>query len=53
MALPPSDARSVPAQALLQAHFEASLATGASPSDALKSTFIAACLAPSSISVGL
>jgi hypothetical protein len=53
MALPPSDARSAPAQALLQTHFNASLATGASASDALKSTFVAACLAPSSVSIGL
>jgi hypothetical protein len=53
MALTASDARAAPAQALLQAHFAAALQSGASASDALKSTFVAACLAPSSVSIGL
>jgi len=53
MALPPSDARSAPAQSLLQAHFDAAVKSGADASDALKSTFVAACLAPSSVSIGL
>ncbi len=53
MALTPSDARSAPSVTALKGHFSAALQTGASPSDALKSTFVVACLAPSSISVGL
>ena len=36
-----------------QRHFAAAVKDGESPSDALKSTFVVACLAPSSISVGL
>jgi hypothetical protein len=53
MALTPSDPRSAPAQTLLQAHFTAATKTGASASNALKSTFVAACLAPSSVTIGL
>jgi hypothetical protein len=53
MALTASDARAAPAQELLQARFAAALQSGASASDALKSTFVAACLAPSSVSIGL
>ena len=53
MALPASDPRSAPATRLLQAHFQAATHSGASASDSLKSTFTAACMAPSAISVGL
>ena len=53
MALTPSDPRAAHAQALLSAHFAAALQSGASPTDALKSTFVAACLAPSAVSIGL
>jgi hypothetical protein len=53
MALTPSDPRSAPAMALLEEHFASARAQGASASDALKSTFTAACMAPSAISVGL
>jgi hypothetical protein len=53
MALVASDPRSAPAAALLKGHFTAATAQGASASDALKSTFVAACLAPSSTSIGL
>jgi hypothetical protein len=53
MALTPSDPRSAPSVSALRAHFDAATGTGAKPSDALKSTFVAACLAPSSVSVGL
>ena len=53
MALVPSDPRSAPATALLKAHFSAATAQGASASDALKSTFVTACLAPSAVSIGL
>ena len=53
MALVPSDPRAAPAVKLLKEHFTTATAQGASASDALKSTFVVACLAPSSISVGL
>jgi hypothetical protein len=53
MALTPSDPRATPAAALLRAHFDAATKSGASASDALKSTFVAACIAPSAISIGL
>jgi hypothetical protein len=53
MALTPSDPRSTPSVAALKAHFTAAVKTGASASDSLKSTFVVACLAPSSISIGL
>ena len=53
MALTPSDPRSAPSTAALKAHFTAALQTGVTASDALKSTFVVACLAPSSVSVGL
>jgi hypothetical protein len=53
MGLTPSDPRSAPATQILTSHFASAVQTGASASNALKSTFIAACLAPSSISIGL
>jgi hypothetical protein len=53
MALTPSDSRSAPAVQILTSHFTAAVQSGASASNALKSTFTAACLAPSSISIGL
>ena len=53
MALTPSDARSAPSIVALRAHFDAALKTGASATDALKSTFVVACLAPSHLSIGL
>ena len=53
MALTTSDPRSAPAKALLKDHFTAARQQGASAADALKSTFITACMAPSAISVGL
>jgi hypothetical protein len=53
MALAPSDSRSAPAQALLKSHFASGMQSGASASDALKSTFTAACLAPSAVGIGL
>lgn len=53
MALPTSDPRSAPAAQLLQAHFAAALQEGATASDALKSTFVTACLAPSAVSIGI
>ena len=53
MALTPSDPRAAPATALLAAHFAAAMQQGASASDALKSTFVTACLAPSAVSIGI
>jgi hypothetical protein len=53
MALVPSDPRAAPATALLTSHFTAAMQQGASASDALKSTFVTACLAPSAVSIGL
>ena len=53
MALPPSDPRSGPATTLLKANFTQATQSGASASNSLKSTFVAACLAPSSVSIGL
>jgi hypothetical protein len=53
MGLAPSDARSQPAAALLSQHFQSAVQQGATASDALKSTFVAACLAPSAVSIGM
>jgi len=53
MALVPSDPRSGAVTQALTAHYRDGMASGASASDALKSTFVAACLAPSSVSIGL
>jgi hypothetical protein len=53
MALPASDARSAPATQLLQDHFRMAMGQGAKAVDALRSTFVTACIAPSSISIGL
>jgi len=54
MALPAGDPRADPARALLSSHFSSALSQpGTSATDALRSTFIVACLAPSTISVGL
>jgi hypothetical protein len=53
MALGPADPRSAKAVTVLRAHFDAATASGASSSDALKSTFVAACLAPSATSIGM
>ncbi|MDB4974303.1 MAG: hypothetical protein JWN48_2644 [Myxococcaceae bacterium] len=53
MAFTPSDSRSAPAQTLLRGHFTAAQGAGASASDALKSTFIVACLSPSTLAIGM
>ena len=53
MALPPSDPRAAQAQTILTSHFTSATTQGASASDALKSTFVVACLAPSSVAIGL
>lgn len=53
MALVPSDPRSAAATSLLHAHFTAAMAQGATATAALQSTFVAACLAPSAVSIGM
>jgi hypothetical protein len=53
MALTSSDPRAAPATSLLRAHFQAALHSGATPTDALTSTFVAACLSPSFAGIGM
>ncbi len=53
MNLPASDARATPARAILADNYAASIQAKATPTDALKATFTLACLAPSSVLVGL
>ncbi|HEY8039788.1 MAG TPA: hypothetical protein VIF15_08355, partial [Polyangiaceae bacterium] len=54
MGLAPSDPRSAPATALLKAHFtSATQQQGITPTAALQSTFVTACLAPSAVSIGM
>jgi hypothetical protein len=54
MGLVPSDPRAAPAAALLQQHFQAAMQQqGITASDALRSTFVVACLAPSAVSIGM
>ncbi len=53
MALTAGDPRTGKAKMLLLAHYNAALQGGATTTDALRSTFIVACVAPSSISIGL
>lgn len=52
MGLTASDERTLPITALLKAHYTAALVTE-SPTDSLKSTFVAACVSPSLLGVGL
>jgi hypothetical protein len=54
MGLSSADPRAAPAQALLEEHFSASLREpGITATQALRSTFVVACLSPSSVSIGL
>jgi hypothetical protein len=53
MGLTASDPRAAQAKTILTAHHAAALASGAAATDALKSTFVAACLAPSAIGIGM
>jgi hypothetical protein len=54
MGLTTSDPRSSQATALLQQHFQsASAQAGTTPTAALQSTFVAACMAPSTVSIGM
>jgi hypothetical protein len=53
MGLTSSDPRAAPAQQILADNFAAAQSGGASATDSLKSTFTLACIAPSSVIVGL
>ncbi len=54
MGLPPSDPRWADAKAALTDHFKAAKGqAGITAGDALKSTFVVSCLAPSAVSIGL
>jgi hypothetical protein len=53
MGLAPSDPRAGPLRALLDEHHAEALGAGASRTDALRSTFIAACASPYALSHGL
>lgn len=54
MGLVPSDPRYAQAQTILTTHFnQAKSQSGVTPTAALQSTFVAACLAPSAVSIGM
>ena len=53
MGLVSPDPRVAQAQTILQSHFQTAVAQGATPTAALQSTFVAACLAPSAVTIGL
>jgi hypothetical protein len=54
MAITPSDTRSAPSAALLETHYQSVVGQGgATATDALRSTFIVACLAPSTAGIGM
>jgi len=53
MGLATGDPMTVTAIQLLTEHFDAAMKAGASRTDALKSTFVTACLSPTSVAVGL
>jgi hypothetical protein len=53
MSLTASDPRSAQANAILTSHFQAAQAAGADATDSLRSTFVAACLSPSFIGIGM
>jgi hypothetical protein len=54
MGLTTPDPRTAPAAALLQQHYQSALQQkGITPTEALQSTFITACLAPTFVSIGM
>jgi hypothetical protein len=53
MALPPTDPQHAAAVTILKAHNTAALKQGASASNAMRSTFTAACLSPSALGLGI
>jgi hypothetical protein len=52
MGLAPSDPRGASAKTILQENYTLSIHAKATPTDALKSTFVLACLAPSALAIG-
>ena len=53
MGITAEDPNSATVMGLLQEHYTSAVAAGASPTDALKSTFVTACLSPTSVAIGL
>jgi hypothetical protein len=53
MGITAEDPNSATVTQLLTEHYDAAIAAGAKPTDALKSTFIVACLSPTSVAIGL
>lgn len=53
MNLGTNDPTSGPATKILQDHYTAAIAKGATPTAALKSTFVVACTSPTSLAIGL
>jgi hypothetical protein len=53
MGITSDDPNSAAVTQLLQEHYDAAIAAKASPTDALKSTFITANLSPTSVAMGL
>jgi hypothetical protein len=53
MGVPTSDPRAAGLFAILSKHDDAAIAAGATPTDALRSTFVVACSSPLSVSMGL
>ena len=53
MGITSADPNSATVTNLLKEHYDAAIAAGAKPTDALKSTFIVACLSPTSVAIGL
>ena len=53
MGITSADPMSATVTQLLNDHYAAAMAAGATAGDALKSTFVTACLAPTSVAIGL
>ncbi len=53
MGLATGDPTAAPAMQILQDHYDAAIAAKATPTDALKSTFVLACTSPTSLAMGL
>jgi hypothetical protein len=53
MGITSADPNSAAVTQILSDHYDAAIKAGAMPTDALKSTFITACLAPTSVAIGL
>jgi hypothetical protein len=53
LAMSASDSRAAKATEILSSHFRSAVAKGAAARDALRSTFVAACLSPSFIGIGM